>query len=67
MFFCQFLSILQVPEKSTVCCQNPDKITLDGIVLSIETARIKKQELRTPWIQQETSERFDISQFSLSF
>jgi len=33
-----------------MCCGNPEVITLDGIVLSVETSKIKQQGLKTPWI-----------------
>jgi len=49
-FFCQFLTLLQHPDNAYICCQNPDIITLDGLVLSIETRRIQQQNLAEPWI-----------------
>ena len=49
-FFCQFLTLLQHPDNAYICCQNPDIITLDGLVLSIETRRIQQQNLTEPWI-----------------
>jgi hypothetical protein len=47
-YFCQFLAILDQPVSSYHCCINPEIITLDGIVLSIENSRIKKQNLGNP-------------------
>jgi hypothetical protein len=42
-FFCQFLEILNQPHVSYSCCIDPKIITIDGIVLSVETKRIKRQ------------------------
>lgn len=57
-FFCQFLELLETPTESYSCCTNPEIITLDGIVLSIDSGRIRRQHLKSPWINGESNERF---------
>ncbi len=57
-YFCQFLELLEHPANSFMCCQDPEIITLDGIVLSIEAARIKSQNLQYPWINGNSKKRY---------
>ena len=56
-YFCQFLGLLDNPIQSFSCCVNPDIITLDGIVLSIDSSRIRRQNLQSPWICGQSNER----------
>ena len=49
-YFTLFLELVELPKDSYMCCGNPEVITLDGIVLSVETSKIKQQGLKTPWI-----------------
>ncbi len=49
-YFCQFLELLDQPMDSFKCCGNPEIITLDGIVISIEAKRIRSENLQYPWI-----------------
>jgi hypothetical protein len=60
-YFCQFLELLDQPESSYICCATPEIITLDGIVLSIESSRIKKQNLENPSICSEGKSRHSYS------
>ena len=57
-YFCQFLELLEQPMNSFMCCTNPEIVTLDGIVLSIEAARIRDQKLTYPWIAGVSRSRF---------
>lgn len=56
-FFCQFLGLLDQPLDCYSCCTDPEIITLDGIVLSIESSRIRRQNLQTPWVSGESNNR----------
>ena len=58
-FFCQFLGLIEQPENCYVCCRNPEIITLDGIVLSVETKKISRQNLQAPWISGESNLRYN--------
>ena len=57
-YFCQFLDLLDHPIESFNCCSNPEIVTLDGIVLSIETARIMRQNLNYPWMSGHSNKRY---------
>ena len=50
-YFCQFMGLIQKPDSLYRCCDNPEYITLDGIVISVETKRIQAQKLQTPWVR----------------
>jgi hypothetical protein len=56
-YFCQFLELLQNPFDLGSCCEHPEIVTLDGIVLSIESAKIRKRNLQTPWVCGESKKR----------
>lgn len=45
----EFLMLVDLPPKLFQCCSEPDVVCVDGIVLSIESARIKQKNLMTPW------------------
>lgn len=50
-FFMEFLKLLEYPAGVMKCCGgSPDTITLDGIVMSIESKRIRDAKLTQPWI-----------------
>lgn len=42
-----FLSLVDYPENHFQCCQDPEIVCIDGIVLSVESKRIKTT---TPWV-----------------
>ena len=50
-YSCQFDELIEQPDSLYTCCQNPRIITLDGIVISVETERIDRQNLETPWVR----------------
>jgi CxC4 like cysteine cluster associated with KDZ transposases/Kyakuja-Dileera-Zisupton transposase len=50
-----FAELLDYPENVLSCCQNPKKITMDGIVLSIKALRIP--EFQEPWISEKVAFR----------
>ena len=54
-YFCQFLSLLNQPVQSYLCCEDPEIIALDGLGLTIETRRINSQNFVYPWIKEENS------------
>jgi len=54
-YFCQFLELLEQPEHLYSCCLNPEIVCLDGLVMSIENAKIREQKLSTPWISGESN------------
>jgi hypothetical protein len=50
-FFFSFLKLLEYPKSVMKCCGgNPDIITLDGIVMSIDSKRIREATLVRPFI-----------------
>lgn len=50
-FFMEFLKLLEYPAAVMKCCGgSPDTITLDGIVMSIESKRIRDAKLTQPWV-----------------
>lgn len=50
-FFHHFLKLIEYAPDVMKCCDgSPDIITLDGIVMSIESKRIKDAKLSQPWI-----------------
>ena len=50
-FFFSFLKLLEYPKSVMKCCGgNPDVITLDGIVMSIDSKRIQEAKLTRPFI-----------------
>jgi hypothetical protein len=52
-FFVQFLKLLEYPPAVMRCCGgSPDIIALDGIVMSIESKRIRAAKLSQPWISE---------------
>ena len=51
-YFCQFLSLLNQPVQSYLCCENPEIVALDGLGLTIETRRIDSQNFKYPWIKE---------------
>jgi len=52
-FFMEFLKLLEYPADVMKCCGgSPDTITLDGIVMSIESRRIRDAKLTQPWISE---------------
>ena len=56
LFFTLFLKLLEYPKSVMKCCGgSPDVITLDGIVMSIESKRIREANLSQPWISGFTS------------
>lgn len=57
-YFCQFLELLNQPMESFKCCGNPEIITLDGIVISIEAKRIRAENLNYPWIIGTSNKRY---------
>ena len=57
-YFCLFLNLLDIPTSSFHCCKDPDIITLDGIVLSIGSDKIRKQNLQYPWVIGECKTRY---------
>ena len=57
-YFCQFLDLLDNPIDSFTCCNDPEIITLDGIVLSIDSSKIRRQNLKSPWIFGESNQRY---------
>lgn len=72
-FLAEFYSILDYPKALFSCCDNPEIVSADGItylitgiVLSIESDRIKAENLQTPWkaeghIRQRATERAERS------
>ena len=54
-YFCQFLELLEQPEELYSCCENPEIVCLDGLVMSIENARIREQKLSSPWLSGESN------------
>jgi hypothetical protein len=47
----EFLKLLEYPAAVMKCCGgSPDTITLDGIVMSIESKRIRDAKLTQPWV-----------------
>jgi len=57
-YFCQFLDLLYDKHNSFSCCDNPDIVMLDGIVMSIEASRILRQKLEAPWIIGQSNTRY---------
>ena len=45
----EFIMLIDFPEPLFRCCQHPEVICVDGIVLSIENRRIKERNFSTPW------------------
>jgi hypothetical protein len=55
-FFIQFLKLVEYPKSVMKCCGgSPEIITLDGIVMSIESKKIREANLSQPWISGFTS------------
>jgi hypothetical protein len=48
--FVSFCKLLDIPNDLFKCCDEPEMINIDGIVLSIETSRVKQQALNDPFI-----------------
>lgn len=46
----EFCRLLVLDNDLFQCCQNPDVICVDGIVISIETRRILASQLSHPWL-----------------
>jgi hypothetical protein len=58
-----FLCLLDYPESKLKCCENPEIVCIDGIVLSCENRRIVNQRLNSPWIDSEIlKQRFNNQQ-----
>lgn len=53
--FVEFCGLLDIPDSLFHCCDAPDVICVDGIVLSIETNRINEAKLKQPWKKPQTS------------
>jgi hypothetical protein len=50
-FFHHFLKLVEYPADVMKCCDgSPETITLDGIVMSIESRRVRDAKLSNPWI-----------------
>jgi hypothetical protein len=57
-FLCEYLLIVEIPDRLFGCCLNPDIISVDGnqlanspgIVLSVTSKRIIEAELIQPWL-----------------
>jgi hypothetical protein len=50
-----FVRLIDYPERIFQCCENPKIVTVDGIVLSVESSRIQSRKLKEPWIVPEAS------------
>ena len=46
------------------CCENPEVVCADGIVLSVENYRIKEKNFTTPWKSSEPSKRRSTSRIN---
>ena len=46
-----YLSLVDYPEKHFQCCEDPEVVCIDGIVLSVESRRINT---KTPWVDPHT-------------
>jgi hypothetical protein len=56
-----FLTLVEYPTPMFQCCKNPTSVCIDGIVLSVETQRLIKQNLSSNWtnnVSLETKNRF---------
>ena len=48
-----FLGNMDYDRAALVCCENPSKISIDGIVLGVESRIINLLELERPWVQEQ--------------
>ncbi|KAJ2990132.1 hypothetical protein HDV02_004605 [Globomyces sp. JEL0801] len=58
----EFLKMIDYPVENTFkCCEDPEVVCIDGIVLSVENRKIKGQNLVEPWHDTsfKTKERFN--------
>lgn len=49
------MKLVDIPTDLFTCCQNPSIISMDGIVLSVEQDRIRRANLSSPWLSEQTS------------
>jgi hypothetical protein len=49
------MKLVEIPTQLFACCSNPDIISMDGIVLSVEQNRIQSAKLSSPWLNNQTS------------
>ena len=45
----EFIMLIDFPESLFRCCSDPDIVCIDGIVLSIESWRIRERNFTAPW------------------
>ena len=51
----QFIKLIDYTPKIFQCCQNPEIVCVDGMVLSIRSDRLDSQNLKTPWVHADNS------------
>jgi hypothetical protein len=50
-----FLGNIDYDRAAMVCCKNPSRISIDGIVLGVESRILKELELQRPWLYEQNS------------